>query len=83
MHLIVFIFIGLSAGALAGLVARGHGYGVVGDVVVGVIEAVLGGWMSTALLGIGGRGFLMSLVMAFIGAVILLWVIRLVAPRPA
>ena len=61
MHLIVFIFIGLSAGALAGLVVRGHGYGVVGDVVVGVIGAVLAGWMSTALLGIGGGGFLMSL----------------------
>jgi uncharacterized membrane protein YeaQ/YmgE (transglycosylase-associated protein family) len=61
LHLIVFIVIGLSAGALAGLVVRGHGYGVVGDIVVGVIGACLGGRMSTALLGIAGGRFLMTL----------------------
>jgi uncharacterized membrane protein YeaQ/YmgE (transglycosylase-associated protein family) len=76
MHVVVFIFIGLSTGALAGLVVRGHGYGLVGDILAGVIGAFLGGWMSSALLGIGRGGFLMTLVMAFIGAVILLWVIR-------
>jgi uncharacterized membrane protein YeaQ/YmgE (transglycosylase-associated protein family) len=85
MQLIVFISIGLSAGALAGLVARGHGhaYGVVGDIVVGVTGAFLGGWMSTALLGFGGFGFLMNFLMAFIGAVIPLWAIRRVAPGHA
>jgi uncharacterized membrane protein YeaQ/YmgE (transglycosylase-associated protein family) len=83
MHLVVFIFIGLSAGALAGLVVRGHGYGLVGDIIVGVIGAALGGWMSTALLETGGGGFLLSLVMAFVGAVILLGVIRRVAPSHA
>jgi uncharacterized membrane protein YeaQ/YmgE (transglycosylase-associated protein family) len=83
MHLIVFIFIGLSAGALAGLIARGHGYGLVGDIGVGVIGGFLGGWLSTALVGIGDGGLLMTLVMAFIGAVILLWVSRRVAPSRA
>jgi uncharacterized membrane protein YeaQ/YmgE (transglycosylase-associated protein family) len=48
-----------------------------------VIGAALGGWTSTALLGIGGGGFLLSLVMALVGAVILLGVIRRVAPRHA
>jgi uncharacterized membrane protein YeaQ/YmgE (transglycosylase-associated protein family) len=70
----------LSAGALAGLVVGRHGYGVVGDIVVRVIGAGLGGWMSMALLGIADDRFLLTLVMAFIGAVTLLWVIRRVAP---
>jgi uncharacterized membrane protein YeaQ/YmgE (transglycosylase-associated protein family) len=83
MQLIVFVFIGLSAGALAGLVARGHGYGVGVDIAVGVTGAFLGGWMSTALLGFGGVGFFMNLLMAFIGAVIPLWAIRRAAPGHA
>jgi uncharacterized membrane protein YeaQ/YmgE (transglycosylase-associated protein family) len=83
MQLIVFVFIGLSAGALAGLVARDHGYGVGADIAVGVTGALLGGWMSTALLELGGVGFFMNFLMALTGAVIMLWVIRRVAPSHA
>jgi uncharacterized membrane protein YeaQ/YmgE (transglycosylase-associated protein family) len=80
MHFVLFILIGLIAGALAGRVVSGHGYGVLGDIVVGVVGAFLGGWMFAAFLGVAGGGFIMSLFVAFIGAVILLWLIRLVAP---
>ena len=83
MNLALFILIGLIAGALAGRVVSGHGYGVLGDIAVGVIGAFLGGWIFSAFLGVAGGGVLMSLVAAFIGALALLWVIRLVAPRHA
>jgi uncharacterized membrane protein YeaQ/YmgE (transglycosylase-associated protein family) len=82
MNFVLFILIGLIAGALAGRVVSGHGYGVLGDIVVGVIGAFLGGWIFTSL-GIGGGGLLMSLLVAFIGAVVLLWLIRLIAPSHA
>jgi uncharacterized membrane protein YeaQ/YmgE (transglycosylase-associated protein family) len=80
MHLLLFIVIGLIAGALAGRVVSGHGYGVVGDIVVGVVGAFLGGWIFATFLGVGGGGFFISLFMAFVGAVALLWLIRLIIP---
>lgn len=83
MNLALFILIGLIAGALAGRVVSGHGYGLLGDIAVGVIGAFLGGWIFSTFLGVAGGGVLMSLVAAFIGAIALLWVIRLVAPRHA
>jgi len=83
MHFLLFIIIGLIAGALAGRVVSGHGYGVLGDIVVGVIGAFLGGWIFATLLGVAGGGFFMSLLTAFIGAIILLWLIRLMVPRRA
>jgi uncharacterized membrane protein YeaQ/YmgE (transglycosylase-associated protein family) len=83
MHLLLFILIGLIAGALAGRVVSGHGYGVVGDIVVGVVGAFLGGWIFATFLGVGGGGFFISLFMAFVGAVALLWLIRLIVPGRA
>lgn len=83
MNVILFVLIGLIAGALAGRVVSGHGYGVFGDIAVGVIGAFLGGWIFSTFLGVAGGGVLMSLVVAFVGAIALLWLIRLVAPRHA
>ena len=83
MHLLLFILIGLIAGALAGRVVSGHGYGVLGDIVVGVIGAFLGGWVFATFLGVTGGGIFFSLLTAFVGAVILLWLIRLIAPSRA
>jgi uncharacterized membrane protein YeaQ/YmgE (transglycosylase-associated protein family) len=80
MHFILFILIGLIAGALAGRVVSGHGYGMLGDLIVGVVGAFLGGWLFAVAFGVVGGGFIVSLLTAFVGAVILLWVIRLVAP---
>jgi uncharacterized membrane protein YeaQ/YmgE (transglycosylase-associated protein family) len=83
MNIVLFLLIGLIAGALAGRVVSGHGYGVLGDIVVGVVGAFLGGWIFTTSLGVAGGGLLMTLVTAFIGAIALLWLIRLVAPSHA
>ena len=80
MHWVLFILIGLIAGALAGRVVSGHGYGMLGDVVVGILGAFLGGWMFATFMGVAGSGFLVSLFVAFVGAVVLLWMVRLVAP---
>ena len=83
MHFILFVLIGLIAGALAGRVVSGHGYGILGDLIVGAVGAFLGGWLFAVAFGAGGGGFFVSLLTAFVGAVILLWVIRLVAPGRA
>lgn len=80
MHFLLFILIGLIAGALAGRVVSGHGYGVAGDIVVGVLGAFLGGWIFATFLGVGGGGFFISLFMAFVGALALLWLVRLIVP---
>src|SRR2546422_4704844 len=83
MHFILFVLIGLIAGALAGRVVSGHGYGMLGDLIVGVVGAFLGGWLFAVAFGVVGGGFIASLLIAFVGAVILLWVIRLVAASRA
>src|SRR5262245_10729482 len=83
MHFILFVLIGLVAGALAGRVVSGHGYGLIGDLIVGVVGAFLGGWLFAVAFGVVGGGFVASLLTAFVGAVILLWLIRLFAPSRA
>jgi len=74
--LILFILIGLVAGWLAGQIMKGGGFGVVGDIVVGVIGAVIGGFLFQRSGVFAGSGLLGSLFIATIGAVILLFVLR-------
>ena len=54
MGILAWIVVGLIAGWLAGMVMRGGGYGLIGDIVVGVIGALLGGWIATTFLHISG-----------------------------
>ena len=75
--LIWFLIIGLVAGWLAGRVMRGGGYGLVGDLIVGVIGALLGGWLF-GLLGISAGGLIGALITAFVGAVVLIALLRLI-----
>jgi uncharacterized membrane protein YeaQ/YmgE (transglycosylase-associated protein family) len=74
--LIVWLLIGLLAGWLAGTLSRGRGYGCITNVILGLIGAVLGGWIFVKL-GIFGGGFLYSLAAATVGAVVLVSVARL------
>ena len=76
MHLLWFLIIGVIAGWLAGQLMRGHGLGLIGDLVVGVIGAFIGGFVFR-LLGFGTYGLLGSLISATVGAILLLWLIRL------
>ena len=73
--LIWFLLIGLIAGWLAGKVMRGGGYGVVGDMIIGVIGAFIGGWLFS-LVGIAAGGLIGAIITAFVGAVVLLLILR-------
>ncbi len=75
--LIWFLLIGLCAGWLAGKIMRGGGFGLFGDLIVGVIGALLGGWVFS-LFGIGSYGLLGELIVATIGALLLLYLVRLI-----
>jgi uncharacterized membrane protein YeaQ/YmgE (transglycosylase-associated protein family) len=76
-HLIVFLVIGILAGWLAGKIMRGGGFGLLGDLVVGIIGAVVGGWIFS-LLGFTSVGIIGSFITAVVGAVVLLYIIRLI-----
>ncbi len=76
MNFIWFLIVGLIAGWLAGVLVKGGGFGLVGDLVVGVIGAFVGGFLFS-LLGLGSNGGLIgSIVVATIGAVVLLVIVR-------
>jgi uncharacterized membrane protein YeaQ/YmgE (transglycosylase-associated protein family) len=75
MHWLWFLIIGAVAGWLAGKIMRGHGFGLVGDLVVGILGSLVGGFLFR-LLGIASFSLIGSLVTATVGAVVLLWLIH-------
>jgi uncharacterized membrane protein YeaQ/YmgE (transglycosylase-associated protein family) len=77
MSLLWFLIIGLVAGWLAGQVMKGKGFGLIGNIVVGVVGAFIGGLVFDSL-GIAAYGLLGSLIAAFVGAVILVWLVSLI-----
>ena len=80
MSLLAWIVVGLIAGALAGWVTRGSGHGFFGNIIVGVLGGLLGGWLANSVLNIGAdvNGInLESILVAFVGAVILIFIVRL------
>jgi uncharacterized membrane protein YeaQ/YmgE (transglycosylase-associated protein family) len=79
-HLLLFLVIGVVAGFLAGKIMKGSGYGLVGDLIVGVIGSFIGVWVF-GLFGIAAGGILGLLVVAVVGALLLLYVLRLVKKR--
>ena len=76
MSLVWFLAIGALAGWLAGQVMKGKGFGLIGNIVVGIVGAVLGGYLF-GWLGLGG-GLIGSLVTAVLGAIVLLFVVGLI-----
>ena len=79
--LLGWVIIGLIAGWLAGVVGRGRGFGCLADIILGLIGAVVGGWIFTRLgIRVGGLGpWIGSLAAAFVGAVVLVAIARLFA----
>ena len=73
--LIIFLAIGAFAGWLAGNLMKGDGFGLIGNIVVGIVGAVVGGWV---LLGISINGLIGSIVTAVAGASLLLFVVGLI-----
>jgi uncharacterized membrane protein YeaQ/YmgE (transglycosylase-associated protein family) len=77
MGFLAWIVVGLIAGWLAGQVMKGGGYGVLVDIILGILGGIVGGWVF-GLLGIWpGGGMIGSIIVAFVGAVILVWISRL------
>jgi len=79
MTFLTWIIVGLIAGVLASMVMGGTGYGIVGDIIIGIVGAFVGGWIfsqlgvSTPFGGLAGTIFV-----AFIGAIALLFILRLI-----
>ena len=79
MSILTWLIVGLVAGVLASLVMGGTGYGIIGDIIIGIVGAFVGGWLfsqlgvSTPFGGLPGTIFV-----AFIGAIVLLFVLRLI-----
>ena len=74
--ILAWLIVGLVAGWLAGQFMKGGGYGLIGDIVVGILGAFVGGLLFSFLLPGSSAGLIGSIVVAFIGAVILIWIVR-------
>lgn len=79
MDLLTWLIVGLIAGVLASLVMGGTGYGLIGDIIIGIVGAFVGGWLFTTLGVTTPFGGLAGVIfVAFIGAVVLLFLLRLI-----
>ena len=84
MGLLTWLVVGVIVGWLAGIVVKGRGFGLIGNIVIGVIGALVGGWLAGTLFNISDpiSGFnLTTIIVAFLGAVLVLFIARLVRSR--
>ena len=84
MGLLAWIVVGLIAGWLASMVMKGHGSGLLGDLILGIIGALVGGFLAANIFHVGDpiSGFnLMTLLVAFIGAIIVVAIVRALSGR--
>lgn len=77
MGILAWIVVGLIAGWLAGQLMKGGGYGMIADIILGLLGGVFGGWIFEKLGISAGGGMIGSIIVAFIGAVILVGITRL------
>jgi uncharacterized membrane protein YeaQ/YmgE (transglycosylase-associated protein family) len=84
MGILSWIVLGLIAGFLAGQFMKGGGYGLIGDIVLGIVGALVGGFLSSQLLGIDVNGFnIVSILIAFVGACIVIAIGRMLSGNRA
>ena len=76
--LLVILFVGLVAGWLAGKVVRGAGFGIIGDIVIGILGAFIASWLFPKLGIHLGVGIVSEIIYSAIGAIVLLLIVRLV-----
>jgi uncharacterized membrane protein YeaQ/YmgE (transglycosylase-associated protein family) len=76
MNIILWIISGVVAGWLTGMIVKGRGFGLLGDLVIGLLGGLVGGWVSQ-LIGISAQGWLGSVLIAVLGGVILVAVVRI------
>jgi len=75
-NLIWWVVVGLIAGWAAGQIMKGGGYGALMDIILGIVGAVVGGWLMS-LVGLQAGGLIGTIIVAIIGAVVLIWITRL------
>jgi len=75
-NVLIWIIVGLIAGWLTGLVVKGRGFGVLGDVIIGLLGGVLGGYIF-GLVGVAPTSVLGQIVVSFVGGVLLVAIVRL------
>jgi uncharacterized membrane protein YeaQ/YmgE (transglycosylase-associated protein family) len=76
--LLVILFVGLVAGWLAGKIVRGTGFGIIGDIIVGILGAFIAGWLFPTLHIHLASGIVEEILFSAIGAIVLLLIVRLV-----
>lgn len=76
--LLIWLVIGAIAGWLAGIIVKGYGFGIVGNIIVGIVGAFVGGWLFGQLGIASGQGIVGSIIGATVGAVLVLFLLRLV-----
>jgi uncharacterized membrane protein YeaQ/YmgE (transglycosylase-associated protein family) len=84
MGILSWIVLGLIAGFLAGQFMKGGGYGLIGDIILGIIGALVGGFLASTLLGLDVNGFnIVSILIAFVGACIVIAIARMLTGNRA
>ena len=76
--ILIWLAIGAISGWLAGQLVKGHGFGLLGNIVVGIVGAFLGGWLFNQFGASLGAGLVGSIITAVVGAVVLLFLIGLI-----
>lgn len=74
---VVFLIVGALAGWISGLITKGKGFGLLGNMIVGIIGAFLGGFCFN-LLGLGAHNFFGQLICAVVGSLLVLWLLRFI-----
>ena len=82
MHLIGFLILGAIAGWLAGKIMSGHGYGILWDVVLGVVGSFVGGLIFSLIFGTQPTGLIISFIVALIGACLVVGIVHLIKREP-
>jgi uncharacterized membrane protein YeaQ/YmgE (transglycosylase-associated protein family) len=81
MGILTWIIVGAIAGWLASIIMKGGGYGLIGNIIIGIVGAFVGGWLSTILFNLpfAVTGFnLTSVIVATVGAIVVLFILSLV-----
>ena len=82
MHLIGFLVLGAIVGWLAGKIMSGHGYGIIWDVVLGIVGSFVGGFVFSLIFGTAPTGLVMSFIVALIGAVLVVGIVHMIRREP-
>jgi uncharacterized membrane protein YeaQ/YmgE (transglycosylase-associated protein family) len=82
MHLIWFLILGAIVGWLAGKIMSGHGYGIIWDIVLGILGSFVGGFVFSLIFGTQPTGLVISFIVALIGAIVLVGIARMIRREP-